>query len=98
MGVERPSVPAADTPDMGMGEGAEAPWEGAEAAAAAAAAGGATGVGMSKGWQPPTSEPGMGLAKDLELANDVPSELDAARDTASELSIDEQVSTGGGGF
>lgn len=90
MGVERSTNPAADTPDMGMGMGTEAPWEGAEGAAAAAA-GGATGVGMAKGWQPPTTEPGMGMAKELELANDVPSELDAASDSAAELSIDEQV-------
>ena len=98
MGAERSNVPAGDTPDVGMGMGTEAPWEGAEeaAAAAAAAAGGATGVGMAKGWQPPTSEPGMGMAKELELANDVPSELDAVKDTSGELSIDEQVFTGGG--
>lgn len=94
MGGEKSKVPAGDTPDVGMGMGAEAPWEGAEAATAAAA-GGATGVGMAKGWQPPTSEPGMGMAKELELANDVPSELDAAKDTGGELSIDEQVFAGG---
>lgn len=93
MGVERPDLPAGETPDMGMG--AQAPWEGAEAAAGAAA-GGAAGVGMAQGWKPPTSEPGMGMGKEIELANDVPSELDAAKDTAGELSIDEQVSTCGG--
>lgn len=51
-------------------------WEAAEAAAATAA-GGAAGVGMAKGWKPPTNELGM----NQELANDVP----------SELTIDEQV-------
>ncbi len=92
MGMERSAASPADTPnptampDTG-GAAAETAWEGAEAAATgAAAAGGAAAVGMAKGWQPPTSEPGMGM----DLANDVPAELDAASDTA-ELSIDEQV-------
>ena len=98
MGVERSEVPAGDAPGMSTGMGAEAPWEGAEAAAGAAAAGGAAGVGMAKGWQPPTNEPGMGAAKEVELANNVPSELDAAKDSAGELSIDEQVFEGGLGF
>lgn len=84
MGVERPNVPA-DVPDVGAG----AAWEGAEAATAAAAAGGAAGVGMANGWKPPTSE--LGMDKEIELANDVPSELDAGSDTASALTIDEQV-------
>lgn len=83
MGAERANAPA----DGGTG----AAWEGAEAATAAAA-GGAAGVGMANGWKPPTSEPGMD--KDIELANNVPGELDAVSDTAPAgdfLTMDDQV-------
>ena len=55
-------------------------WAGAEATVATAAAG----VGVARGWKPPTSEPGMAQ----ELTGDVPAELSAS------LSIEEQVGFG----
>ncbi|CAM9588147.1 unnamed protein product [Ectocarpus fasciculatus] len=85
MGGERAAVPTdSSTSDIGTG----AAWEGP--AEAVAGAGGAAGVGMANGWKPPTSE--LGMDKKVELANDVPSELDAPSTSSatSELSIDEQ--------
>lgn len=88
MGIDRAAAPTdGSTSDIGAG----AAWEGPAEAVAGAGAGGAAGVGMANGWKPPTSE--LGMEKKLELANDVPSELDAPSGSSatSELSIDEQV-------
>lgn len=89
MGAERAAAPTdSSTSDVGAGAAA---WEGPAEAVAGAGAGGAAGVGMANGWKPPTSE--LGMEKKVELANDVPSELDAPNGSSvtSELSIDEQV-------
>ncbi|CAB1113770.1 unnamed protein product [Ectocarpus sp. CCAP 1310/34] len=87
MGIDRESAPI-DSSTSDVGEGAV--WEGPPEVVAGAGAGGAAGVGMANGWKPPTSE--LGMEKTVELANDVPSELDApsVSSATSELSIDEQ--------
>lgn len=90
-GAVNEKVMGTETVDAPADVGAGAAWEGADAATAAAASG-AAGVGMPNGWKAPTS--GLGMDKETQMANDVPSELDAARDTAPAgelLTIDEQV-------
>ncbi|CAN0293828.1 unnamed protein product [Pylaiella littoralis] len=89
-GAVNEKVMGTETVDAPADVGAGAAWEGADAATAAAASG-AAGVGMPNGWKAPTS--GLGMDKETQMANDVPSELDAARDTAPAgelLTIDEQ--------